>query len=152
MKLQSPVILEGDRIPRRYTCDGENVSPPLQWREVPAGTRALALIVDDPDAPARVWVHWVLYDIPPDLGALDEGQSDAQTLGNGAVQGLNDFERLGYGGPCPPRGSHRYRFTLYALDAPLALSPGATKDEVLEALKPHLLAEDRLTAVYDRSP
>jgi Raf kinase inhibitor-like YbhB/YbcL family protein len=151
MDLQSPIIGEGGRIPSRYTCDGENVSPPLQWRAVPKDAASLALIVDDPDAPARVWVHWVLYDMPPDAPGLEEGVPGRETLANGAVHGRNDFDALGYGGPCPPRGTHRYRFTLYALDAKLNLPPGASKADVLAAMDTHVLAEERLTALYERS-
>jgi Raf kinase inhibitor-like YbhB/YbcL family protein len=151
MDLQSPIIGEGGCIPSRYTCDGENVSPPLQWRAVPADAASLALIVDDPDAPAKVWVHWVLYDVPPDASGLDEGLPGEGTLPNGAVHGRNDFDALGYGGPCPPRGTHRYRFTLYALDTKLNLPPGASKAELLAAMDTHILAEERLTALYERS-
>lgn len=151
MDLRSPIIGEGGRIPSRYTCDGENVSPPLQWGAVPPEAASLALIVDDPDAPAKVWVHWVLYDVPPDAAGLDEGVPGQDTLANGAVHGRNDFDALGYGGPCPPRGTHRYRFTLYALDTKLNLPPGASKAEVLAAMDTHILAEERLTALYERS-
>lgn len=151
MKLTSPIIGPGGQIPARYTCDGENVSPPLRWDDVPEKAEALALIVDDPDAPAKVWVHWVLYDIPPEVGELPEDVAPGQTLEGGAAHGVNDFEQLGWGGPCPPSGTHRYRFTLYALDAELSLPPGATKEEVLKAMEGHVLDQQQLTGHYTRA-
>jgi Raf kinase inhibitor-like YbhB/YbcL family protein len=150
MELSSPILRDGETIPARYTCDADNVSPPLVWHDVPEETEALALIVDDPDAPAKVWVHWVLYDIPPDVTWLPEGVPQEQRLDNGAVHGTNDFETLGYGGPCPPGGTHRYRFTLYALDAKLNLPPGATKYEVLQAMESHVLDQQELVGRYRR--
>ena len=150
MELSSPILRDGDAIPARHTCDADNVSPPLTWRDVPEKTEALALIVDDPDAPAKVWVHWVLYDIPPDVTWLPEGVPEEKRLPNGAVHGTNDFERLGYGGPCPPGGVHRYRFTLYALDTKLNLPPGATKYEVLQAMESHVLDQQQLIGKYRR--
>jgi hypothetical protein len=145
MELKSPAFAEGGAIPRQYTCDGADRSPPLAWSGVPAGSQALALIVDDPDAPGKVWVHWVLYDMPPDRTELPEN-----AVPDGAVQGTNDFRKTSYGGPCPPGGTHRYVFTLYALDAPLKLPAGASKEQVLAAMEGHVLGQARLTGRYAR--
>lgn len=152
MELESPVFREGDTIPTRHTCDGEDLSPPLRWSGVPDGTRSLALVVDDPDAPAGTWVHWVLYGIPAALGELPEGVPPGETAPEGVRQGRNDFRRLGWGGPCPPpNGAHRYRFELLALDAEPELDPGATKKQLLEAVEGHVLARALLTGTYRRS-
>ncbi len=138
-------------IPARYTCDGEDRSPPLTWRDAPAQTAAFALIMDDPDAPRGVFTHWVLYNLPADARELPEGVPSAERLPGGALQGVNDFGRVGYGGPCPPPGpAHRYRFTLYALDTPLGLGPRATKQAVLDAMRGHVLAEGQLVGTYQR--
>jgi Raf kinase inhibitor-like YbhB/YbcL family protein len=150
MVLKSPAFSEGDMIPRKYTCDGANVSPPLTWSGVPAGVKSLALICDDPDAPRGTFVHWVVFNIPPSSSGLREGLSNDKTLQDGSKQGLNDFRRIGYGGPCPPSGTHRYYFKLYALDTELGLDPGATKKELLEAMEGHILAEASLMGKYRR--
>lgn len=151
MELTSSAFAPGEPIPMQYTCDGEDLSPPLTWENAPAGTEGFALISDDPDAPGRTWVHWVLYAIPPSATGLEEGVPTSETLPDGAVQGTNDFNRIGYGGPCPPPGSpHRYFFKLYALDATLSLAPGATKQELLEAMEGHILAEAELMGTYQR--
>jgi hypothetical protein len=150
MELTSPNFGEGGAIPSQFTCDGNDTSPPLRWSGVPDQARSLALVVDDPDAPAKVWVHWVLYDIPPNVNELPQGVGQGKTLDNGAAQGTNDFQRLGYGGPCPPSGTHHYRFTLYALDQKLNLPPGATKEELLKAMERHIIAQDQLTGQYAR--
>ena len=150
MELSSSAFKDGGAIPARYTCDGENVSPPLAWRDLPPGTEALALIVDDPDAPAKVWVHWLLYDFPPAPAELPEGVPAQGSLDNGASQGLNDFHELGYGGPCPPRGTHRYRFTLYALDGKLGLHSGASEDLLLQAIEGRVRGRCELTGKYTR--
>src|SRR5579884_2865050 len=143
--LSSPAFPPGGRIPRDHTCDGADRSPPLAWDGVPEGTRAFALICDDPDAPAGTWVHWVLYDLPPTAHETVRALPRAETLPDGARQGRNDFGRSGYGGPCPPPGKpHRYFFKLYALDAAVALQPGATKKELLRAMEGHILAEAHL--------
>ena len=148
MKLTSAAFAEGGTIPAKYTCDGLDVSPPLAWSSVPAGTKAFALIADDPDAPAGTWVHWVLYNVPGSIAQFPEGVSGP----GGAVQGRNDFGKVGYGGPCPPPGKpHRYFFKLYALDAPLALKAGAIKAEVERAMQGHALAEAQLMGTYGRS-
>ena len=149
--LTSTAFREGEAIPRTYTADGENVSPPLQWGDPPAATQAFALIADDPDAPRGTWVHWVLFDLPPGERSLAQGVSPAGSLPDGAKQGKNDFGKLGYGGPSPPPGKpHRYFFKLYALDTLLALQPGATKAQVEAAMKGHVLAEGRLMGKYGR--
>jgi Raf kinase inhibitor-like YbhB/YbcL family protein len=143
--LTSTAFQAGAEIPRKYTCDGEDVSPPLRWQNAPAGTQAFALIVDDPDAPGGPWVHWVIYDLPATTTELAEASVKTDTLANGAKQGTNDFRNVGYGGPCPPPGpAHRYYFKLYALDAPTHLKPRATKQQVLDALKGHVLGEAEL--------
>jgi hypothetical protein len=144
MRLTSSAFDPGEAIPRRFTCDGPDVSPPLALADIPGGTTSLVLIMDDPDAPGGTWDHWVAYDIPvtTDLAA------DSGSIG---TAGRNSWGRTGYGGPCPPRGTHRYVFTAYALDARLGLGPGAAKARVLEALKGHVLAEARLMGRYERT-
>ena len=151
--LTSPAIGAGAMIPAKYTGDDPDVSPPLEWTAPPAGTKSLVLIVDDPDAPVGTWVHWVLVGIPPDHRKLPEGVEKAAKPGGlaGAVNGKNDFGRLGYGGPAPPRGpAHRYFFKLYALDTTLSLSSGATKADVETAMKGHVLAQAELMGRYQR--
>ena len=151
MQLTSTAFAEGQPIPSKYTCDGENVSPPLSWNGVPEGTKSLTLIVDDPDAPAGIWVHWVLYDLPANSTELPEGLPKSQYIPGGAKQGLNDFKHLGYGGPCPPAGkAHRYYLKLYALDRVLELKPGAGKKEVERAMEKHTLAQGQLMGMYKR--
>ena len=150
-ELSSPAFKDGDLIPRPYTCEGENLSPPLHWTVPPAATKSFVIIADDPDAPVGTWVHWVIYDIALDLRGLTEGVPAKDQLPNGAMQGLNDFKRIGYGGPCPPPGKpHRYYFKLYALDAILNLKPRATKSQVLEASRGHTLAEAKLMGRFAR--
>lgn len=150
-QLTSPAFEDGTPVPAQYTADGKDVSPPLKWSNVPEGTRCLALICDDPDAPRGTWVHWVLYGLPTDAVELPEGVPATDTLVNGASQGKNDSKRIGYRGPAPPRGKpHRYFFKLYALDSRLELKPGATKQELLDAMDGHVLAEARLIGTYQR--
>ncbi len=141
---------EGGLIPPRYTCDGANVSPPIQLTGVPEETKSIALICDDPDAPAGTWVHWVIYDLPPDLPGLPEAVSPDKTVLGGAKQGLSDFRKIGYGGPCPPGGTHRYFFKIYALDTATSLGPGARKGDLLKAMEGHVIAEGRLMGRYSR--
>ena len=151
LHITSPAFLEGKEIPDQYTCQGKDSSPPLKWTGVPTGAKSLALIADDPDAPMGTWVHWVLFDLPPTSTELKEDMPKTQHLPGGARQGLNDFKRLGYGGPCPPPGKpHRYFFKLYALDTLLDLKPGATKQDVEAAIKGHILAEGQLMGTYQR--
>ena len=149
-RLTSTAFAEGGAIPRGYTCEGRDTSPPLAWSGVPAGTRTLALIVDDPDAPdpaapKMTWVHWVLFDIPPAAAGIAEGAPSPA----GAKQGVNDWQRTGWGGPCPPIGRHRYFFKLYALDTALELNR-PTKAELEQAMKGHVLAEARLVGTYQK--
>lgn len=150
-KIETTAFQPNQPIPKKYTCEGEDLSPPLTWSDVPAGTKSLALISDDPDAPMGTWVHWVLYDLPADTKKLEEGIPKNQTLANGAKQGMTDFKRPGYGGPCPPPGKpHRYYFKLYALDALVNLPAGATKSDLLVAMKGHILAQTELMGTYQR--
>jgi len=151
LTVSSSAFKEGDRIPAKYTCQGQDVSPPLAWGEPPAGTQSVALIVDDPDAPGGVFTHWVLFNIPPDSRELPEAVPIQAELARGALQGKTDFGRIGYGGPCPPPGRpHRYQFTLYALDQPLGLEGGASKKQLLSAMEGHILAQGQLTGTYQR--
>lgn len=141
---------EGEAIPRKHTCDGEDVSPPLTWSGVPEGTKSMAVVCDDPDAPAGIWVHWVIYNLPADTGGLGENVPPRETLPDGARQGKNDFRKIGYNGPCPPGGTHRYFFKVYALDRLLDLPPGATKAELVRAMEGHVLAQGSLMGTYSR--
>jgi len=146
----STAFKDGEMMPKRYTLDGENFSPPLAWTGVPAGTKSLALICDDPDAPRGTWVHWVIFNLPAGLTELPEQVPRSRTLNNGACQGTNDFGKIGYDGPAPPSGTHRYYFKIYALDKLLDLKPGATKADVLKAMQGHVLAEGQLMGKYRR--
>jgi len=151
LTLSSTAFAEGEDIPAKYSCDGDNVSPPLAWSEPPEGTRALALIMDDPDAPAGVFNHWVIFNLPAYTRQLREGMPTDAELSDGTLQGRSSFGRVGYGGPCPPAGpSHRYRLTLYAVDEPLQLAAVATREQVLDAMRGHILAQDTLTGRYRR--
>jgi Raf kinase inhibitor-like YbhB/YbcL family protein len=137
-------------IPRQYTDDGKDVSPPLAWSGLPPAAKTLALISDDPDAPVGTWVHWVLFNLPASVQSLPEQVPTDKTLPNGTRQGKNDFGRIGYGGPCPPSCTHRYYFKLYALDTELNLGAGATKAQLLKAMESHILAEGQLMGRYKR--
>ena len=149
--LTTPAFQQNQPIPKKYTCDGADSSVPLTWSDPPAGTQSFALIVDDPDAPAGTWVHWVLYEVPPNVKDLGEALPESERLDNGAVQGKNDFGKLGYGGPCPPRGpAHHYHFKLFALADPIRLKPGATKAQLLAAMKGHILGQVELVGTYKR--
>jgi len=150
IKVTSSAFQSGGMIPKEHTCDGANISPQLAWDTVPENTKSFALIVDDPDAPSRTWVHWIVFNIPPNTRALTENVPVGATLAGGAKQGTNDFPKAGYGGPCPPNGSHRYYFKLYALDTELGLDSSATKDQVLKAMEGHVLAEGELMGKYQR--
>lgn len=144
-QLKSTAFSNGDTIPKKFTCDGPDVSPALSWNDPPGGATAFALIMDDPDAPGGTWVHWVLYDLPASARELPEGVPKTQDLESAARQGINDFRRIGYGGPCPPPGAtHRYSFRLYALDRPTQLHAGATKGDLERAMKGHILAQAEL--------
>jgi Raf kinase inhibitor-like YbhB/YbcL family protein len=148
--LTSPAFTAGQMIPRQHTCDDKDVSPGLSWSGAPRGTRSFALICDDPDAPVGTWVHWVLFNIPPETVELPAAIPPQAVLESGARHGMNDFRRLGYGGPCPPGGTHRYFFKLYALDATLSLESASTKAEVVAAMKGHILEEAQLMGKYKR--
>lgn len=151
LEVSSLVFEDQSPIPVDYTCDGDNVSPPIAWSGAPSDVRSFALICDDPDAPMGTWVHWVVYDIPSDETELPEAVPDLRELPSGAHHGRNDFKNLGYGGPCPPAGNpHRYFFKLYALDKMLQLEPGATKQEVREAMEGHVLDQAELVGTYQR--
>jgi Raf kinase inhibitor-like YbhB/YbcL family protein len=150
MKLTSSAFSEGAMIPVRYTCTSDDLSPPLTWSDIPAGAKTLALIADDPDAPAGTWVHWVALNLPVTAGGLPEGIKDAKLLPGGGMQGTNSWRRIGYGGPCPPSGTHRYFFKLYALDTTLSLGNNATAKDLLAAMKGHILAETQLMGRFKR--
>lgn len=151
LQVSSSAFREGETIPRQYTCDGEDLSPPLAWSGVPGGTRSIALIADDPDAPVGTWVHWVLYDIPPDLTELPGGVAKSPLVAGVGTHGRNDFRRTGYGGPCPPPGKpHRYYFKLYALDTTLNLGSNATKKDLERNMQDHILAQGQLMGTYGR--
>ena len=150
-ELTSSAFKANDAIPKEYTCDGSDVSVPLRWKNAPHGTTNFAFIVDDPDAPRGTWVHWVLYDLPATVTELPAGIGHDDSLSNGAKQGKNDFGKIGYGGPCPPNGPvHHYHFKLYALDHATGLKPKATKQQLLDAMKGHVLAEAELIGTYKR--
>jgi Raf kinase inhibitor-like YbhB/YbcL family protein len=156
LQITSTAFAEGQPIPQKYTCQGSDVSPPLKWTSAPANTKSFALIADDPDAPdprapKMTWVHWVLYDLPATTAELPEDTAKTPTLPNGAKQGITDFKRIGYGGPCPPPGgAHRYFFKIYALDNLLNLKPGAIKPDLLKAMEGHVLAQGQLMGMYQR--
>ena len=150
MHLSSTSFQDGSQIPAKYTCSGANISPQLAWNAPPAATVSFALIVTDPDAPRGTWVHWVLFNIPVDAKGLSENIPPRSTLQNGARHGMNDSRKLGYDGPCPPGGTHRYFFKLYALGVELSLETGATKAQLLKAMEGHILGEGRLMGKYKR--
>lgn len=149
-ELTSPVFAHGESIPRKYTCDGQDISPPLRWGDPPQGTQSLALIADDPDAPIGTWVHWVLYNLPAEARGLPEAVPPDADLPDGSHHGRNSWRRLGYGGPCPPSGTHRYFFKLYALDTVLDLAASASKKQLLRAMEGHVLAQAELMGGYAR--
>ena len=150
IEVKSSAFEDGGMIPKLYTCDGTDVSPPLAWTSVPKGTKSIALIADDPDAPMGTWVHWVLFNLPAHLKGLPENVPPQKSLENGGMQGTNDFRKIGYGGPCPPGGTHRYYFKVYALDMEINLQAGATKRKLLKAMEGHILAEGQLIGKYKR--
>ncbi len=148
--ITSTAFKEGEMIPQRYACDGQNFSPPLKWQSVPGQAKSLALIADDPDAPAGIWVHWVIFNIPSATNGLPENVPTKDSLLDGSVQGKNDSRDIGYDGPCPPGGTHRYYFKLYALDTMLKLPSGSTKLELLKAMDGHIVAQTQLMGRYSR--
>jgi len=151
ISISTDAFIAGGTIPSEYTCDGRDISPPLSWNSIPAGTKSIVLIMDDPDAPRGTFVHWVFYNIPANVQRLSPGVPGNQTLSDGSRQGMTDFGRAGYGGPCPPPGKpHRYFFKIYALDTTLDLSSKATKGDVERAMKGHVLAQGELMGKYGR--
>lgn len=149
LTIESSAFSEGEKIPRKYTCDGKDVSPPLSWTGAPDGAKSFALICDDPDS-SKTWSHWVIFDLPPATRSLPEGVAPRAEVSGGGAQGTNDFRKVGYGGPCPPSGTHRYFFKLYALDKQVGLSSTATKADLERAMKGHVLAEGALMGRYSR--
>ena len=154
MTLKSPAFADGQRIPKKHTGEGQDLSPPLEWSDLPEGTKTLALLCDDPDAPRGTWDHWVLWNVPAALRKLPEGVPNRERLPDlgDAVQGSNSWPKIGYGGPMPPpgHGTHHYHFVLYALDAAMDLKPGANKDALQKAMKGRVLAAARLIGTYSR--
>jgi Raf kinase inhibitor-like YbhB/YbcL family protein len=150
MVLRSDAFADGGNIPTKYTCEGDNVSPPLTWSGTPVPTRSFALIMDDPDALFGTFTHWMIFDLDPNTSTLGEGVQAAPQLPSSTIQGKNGFGKIGYGGPCPPRGRHHYRFTLYALDDLLRLAPGSSKTQVLGAMHGHILEQAQLVGLFQR--
>ncbi len=149
--LKTTAFADKGEIPKKYTCDGADVSPALNWIDAPAGTQSFALIADDPDAPVGTWTHWIIWNIPPKTTTLLEGVSNVEESGDGTRQGKNDFDRIGYGGPCPPAGKpHRYFFKLYALDIKLDVKAGVSRNELERAVKGHVLSQTELMGKYGR--
>jgi len=149
-KMTSPAFAQGEPIPQKYACNGQEVSPPLQWDDVPQTTQSLALIMDDPDAPAGTWVHWVLYNLPAGTRALSENIPPDISLPDGSRHGKNSWGRFGYGGPCPPSGVHRYFFKLYALDIKPDLPAGASKEQLLATMEGHILGQAEVMGTYSK--
>lgn len=149
-ELKSSAFVSGSMIPSVYTCEGKNISPPLAWSGAPVGTKSFVLICDDPDAPLSTWVHWVYYNIPATITSFPEDVDKTERPALGGIQGKNSFRDFGYGGPCPPQGTHRYIFKLYALDGMLALPSGAKKEDVLKAMDKHVLAYAELVGRYKK--
>ena len=149
--VSSDAFQEGEMIPKKYTCDGEDVSPSVSWTGLPAETKSVVLVCDDPDAPGDTWVHWILYNLPPNSGGLPEGVPPAEMLDGGGNHGINSWNRYGYGGPCPPSGVHRYFFKIYALDTVLDIDARATEKNVLQAMEGHILIQGQLMGKYSRS-
>jgi Raf kinase inhibitor-like YbhB/YbcL family protein len=150
IKVTSPAFEQGGMIPRQYSGFGGDISPPLQWEGVPEGTKSLAVICDDPDAPGGVWVHWIMWNIPSKAAGLAEKVPTEPNLTDGSRQGINDFRRRGYGGPTPPSGTHRYLFKVYALDTQLNLAARTTKADLLKAMQGHILGQGELMGKYGR--
>jgi Raf kinase inhibitor-like YbhB/YbcL family protein len=152
IQIASDAFQQGEAIPTKHTCDGEDLSPRLRWSDIPPNTKSLALICEDPDAPSGLFTHWVLFNLPPMVTELPEDVSAQERLANGAIQGRNDFKRIGYGGPCPPPqdGAHRYFFRLYALDTELQLPAGARREDLVLAMDGHVLAMGQLMGTYRR--
>lgn len=152
LRVTSPAFVAGETIPTSYTCSGDNISPELNWTAAPAGTKSITVIGHDPDAPSGDWVHWVIFNLPAASSGLPQGvQPGVPTLSQGIEQGVNDFRRIGYDGPCPPPGApHHYHFEVYALDIRLSVRPGATRNTVAAAMRGHILAKGDLVALFGR--
>jgi len=150
ISVKSPAFKDGEMIPSMYSCDGENISPPLMWYDPPENTETFVLISDDPDAPMGTWVHWVVYNIPPEIREFPKNIPSDPVMDGGSIQGITDFGTSGYGGPCPPSGTHRYFFKIYALDTTLPLGEGASKKDVVNAMKGHILAKGQIMGRYRR--
>lgn len=149
--IRSSAFDNGAAIPQEYTCQGRNISPQLEWEGLPSGTQSLALVCDDPDAPAGTWVHWVIYNIPATTSNLKQGIPTSPQLAEGMLQGKNDFGNRGWAGPCPPPGRpHRYFFKLYALDKVLTAQPGLTKKQILSLIQPNILVKTEMYGTYQR--
>ena len=151
LELKSSAFISNGNIPKKFTCEGDDVSPDLRWSGAPANTTSFALICDDPDAPMGTWVHWVIYNIPADTMELPQAMPTSERLQDNSRQGMTDFQRTGYGGPCPPPGKpHRYFFKLYALDTQLDIKGKTTKESLLAAMEGHVLAQATLLGTYKR--
>lgn len=149
-EIKSPAFENNGTIPKQYTCDGINISPPLIWNNIPEGVKSLALISDDPDAPAGTWTHWIIFNMPPASKGLQEGVLPIQDMAHETKQGINDFKKIGYGGPCPPDRTHRYFFKLYALDTKLTLQSSITKKQLETAIKGHVVSQAELVGKYSK--
>jgi Raf kinase inhibitor-like YbhB/YbcL family protein len=151
MQMTSKAFDDGGAIPEKHTCDGADLSPALEWTSVPDDAMTLALILEDPDTPDGTWVHWVFYNFPAHILEIEEGLPREGQLENGIMQGLNDFKTMGYGGPCPPSGTHRYVFKLFALDKELEIQPGANKRQLLTAMEGHILDRAQFMGTYSKT-
>ncbi len=149
-KIKSSAFDAEGTIPKKYACNGDNISPPLSWSGAPSGTKSYAIIVEDPDAPNKTHVHWVVYNIPANATEMSENVSEGKKLPSGALQGINDDKKTGYSGPCPPSGTHRYFFKIYALDKGLDMTGDVTKEKLLEAMKEHVLVEAEVMGKYSK--
>jgi len=152
LQLTSPAFTQGNPIPAIYTCSGRNISPPLAWSDPPAGTQGFALIVDDPDAPGGTWTHWLIYNLSSTAIGLREGLQPLERFGDGSLSGKNSWGKIGYGGPCPPSGTHRYFFKLYALDRLLSIPSGANAAQLVQAMEGHILGTAELMGTYRKQP
>ncbi|MGC8764821.1 MAG: YbhB/YbcL family Raf kinase inhibitor-like protein [Brevinematia bacterium] len=150
IKLKSPSFKNGDMMPSKYAYDRENLSPPLEWENIPSNAKSIAIICDDPDAPVGNWVHWIIFNIPATKKGLAENISKNPELPDGSRQGRNDYGKIGYDGPCPPYGTHRYVFKIFALDTMLDLKAGCSRGEIINAMKNHILDKGELTGLYSR--
>lgn len=150
IKIKSSAFEEGEIIPKKYSCEGVNVSPPLQWSSLPAEVESFVLICEDPDAPSGLWTHWIIFNLPAEITALPEFIMEREVLENGAQQGLNDFGTIGYRGPCPPGGTHRYYYRIYALDIMLQLNSRINRQNLLEAMIGHIIDQGHIMGIYTR--